>query len=102
VKNRDGATPLGPWLVDARDIADPMALALKTTVNGKLTQQGSTKNMIFDVPFLIEYFSSFMTLNPGDLILTGTPDGVVDCQPGDVVVTEIEGIGALVNTIATA
>jgi 5-oxopent-3-ene-1,2,5-tricarboxylate decarboxylase / 2-hydroxyhepta-2,4-diene-1,7-dioate isomerase len=101
VKNRDGATPLGPWLVDAGDIADPMALALQTTVNGKLTQQGSTKDMIFDVPFLVEYFSSFMTLNPGDLILTGTPDGVVDCRPGDVVVTEIEGIGALMNTIGT-
>jgi 5-oxopent-3-ene-1,2,5-tricarboxylate decarboxylase / 2-hydroxyhepta-2,4-diene-1,7-dioate isomerase len=101
VKNRDGATPLGPWLVDAGDIADPMALALQTTVNGKLTQQGSTKDMIFDVPFLVEYFSSFMTLNPGDLILTGTPDGVVDCQPGDVVVTEIEGVGALMNTIAS-
>jgi 5-oxopent-3-ene-1,2,5-tricarboxylate decarboxylase/2-hydroxyhepta-2,4-diene-1,7-dioate isomerase len=99
VKNRDGATPIGPWLVDAADIANPMALALKTTVNGKLTQSGNTKDMVFDVPFLIEYFSSFMTLQPGDLILTGTPDGVVDCQPGDVVVTEIEGIGALMNTI---
>jgi len=53
------------------------------------------------VPFLIEYFSSFMTLQPGDLILTGTPDGVVDCQPGDVVVTRIEDIGALINTIET-
>jgi 5-oxopent-3-ene-1,2,5-tricarboxylate decarboxylase/2-hydroxyhepta-2,4-diene-1,7-dioate isomerase len=101
VKNRDGATPLGPWLVDRADIADPMALALKTTVNGQVTQQGNTKDMIFDVPFLIEYFSSFMTLNPGDLILTGTPDGVVDCQPGDVVVTEIEGVGALMNTISS-
>lgn len=101
VKNRDGATPLGPWLVDAADVPDPMALALRTTVNGKVTQEGNTKDMIFDVPFLIEYFSSFMTLNPGDLILTGTPDGVVDCQPGDVVVTEIEGIGVLMNTIAS-
>jgi 5-oxopent-3-ene-1,2,5-tricarboxylate decarboxylase / 2-hydroxyhepta-2,4-diene-1,7-dioate isomerase len=100
VKNRDGATPLGPWLVDTADIPNPMALALKTTVNGKLTQEGSTRDMIFDVPFLVEYFSSFMTLSPGDLILTGTPDGVVDCRPGDVVVTEIEGIGALMNTIA--
>lgn len=100
VKNHDGATPLGPWLVDAADVPDPMALALKTTVNGKTTQQGNTKDMIFDVPFLIEYFSSFMTLNPGDVILTGTPDGVVDCQPGDVVVCEIEGLGALMNTIA--
>lgn len=101
-KNRDGATPLGPWFVDRNDIADPMALALSTTVNGKLTQSGNTKDMIFDVPFLIEYFSSFMTLRPGDLILTGTPDGVVDCQPGDVIVTEIEGVGALMNTIAAS
>jgi 5-oxopent-3-ene-1,2,5-tricarboxylate decarboxylase/2-hydroxyhepta-2,4-diene-1,7-dioate isomerase len=101
VKNRDGTTPLGPWLVDTRDIPDPMALALKTTVNGQVTQQGHTKDMIFDVPFLIEYFSSFMTLNPGDLILTGTPDGVVDCKAGDVVVTEIEGVGALMNTIVS-
>lgn len=99
VKNRDGCTPLGPWLVDAADIADPMALALQTTVNGEVTQSGNTRDMIFDVPFLIEYFSSFMTLQPGDLILTGTPDGVVDCRPGDVVVTSIEGLGELFNTI---
>ncbi|MEJ8816284.1 fumarylacetoacetate hydrolase family protein, partial [Variovorax ureilyticus] len=102
VKNRDTCTPIGPWLVDAKDVADPMSLALSTTVNGKVTQSGNTKDMIFDVPFLIEYFSSFMTLSPGDLILTGTPDGVVDCRPGDVIVTEIEHIGALVNTIAAA
>ena len=100
VKNRDGATPLGPWFVEADDIPTPMALALKTTVNGKVTQSGNTKDMIFDVPFLIEYFSSFMTLRPGDLILTGTPDGVVDCRPGDVIVTQIEGLGALENRIA--
>lgn len=99
VKNRDACTPLGPWLVDAADIADPMALALQTTVNGKVTQSGNTRDMIFDVPFLIEYFSSFMTLQPGDLLLTGTPDGVVDCRPGDVVVTSIEGLGSLINTI---
>jgi 5-oxopent-3-ene-1,2,5-tricarboxylate decarboxylase/2-hydroxyhepta-2,4-diene-1,7-dioate isomerase len=102
VKNRDTCTPLGPWLVDAADIADPMVLALQTTVNGKLTQQGNTRDMIFGVDFLIEYFSSFMTLQPGDLILTGTPDGVVDCQPGDVIVTSIAGVGDLINTIATA
>ncbi len=99
VKNRDATTPIGPWYVDAADVPNPMALALQTTVNGKITQSGNTKDMIFDVPFLIEFFSGFMTLSPGDLILTGTPDGVVDCRPGDVIVTEIEGIGALVNTI---
>ena len=101
VKNRDTCTPLGPWRVDAADVPNPMNLPLRTTVNGQVTQSGHTRDMIFDVPFLIEYFSRFMTLQPGDLILTGTPDGVVDCRPGDVVVTEIEGVGALINTIAT-
>lgn len=99
VKNRDTCTPLGPWRVDAQDVPNPMALDLQTTVNGKITQSGNTRDMIFDVPFLIEYFSRFMTLQPGDLILTGTPDGVVDCRPGDVVVTSIAGVGELVNTI---
>lgn len=101
VKNRDTGTPIGPWLVDAADIADPMALRLRTTVDGQLTQQGSTADMVFDVPTLIEYFSSFMTLHPGDLILTGTPDGVVDCPVGSHVVCEVEGIGALENTIVS-
>lgn len=99
VKNRDTCTPIGPWLVDAADIADPMKLALKTTVNGQVTQQGTTADMVFDIPTLIEYFTSFMTLYPGDVILTGTPDGVVDCPAGSHVVCEIEGIGALENTI---
>jgi 5-oxopent-3-ene-1,2,5-tricarboxylate decarboxylase / 2-hydroxyhepta-2,4-diene-1,7-dioate isomerase len=99
VKNRDGCTPLGPWLTDAADVADPMNLRLQTTVNGKVTQEGSTKDMIFDVPFLIEYLSGFMTLSPGDLILTGTPEGTVYLNSGDVVVTEVEGLGALQNTV---
>jgi 5-oxopent-3-ene-1,2,5-tricarboxylate decarboxylase / 2-hydroxyhepta-2,4-diene-1,7-dioate isomerase len=98
-KNYDGCTLLGPWLVDAADVPDPMNLALRTTVNGKVTQSGTTKNMIFDVPFLIEYLSAFMTLGPGDVILTGTPEGVVNVNVGDEVVTEVEGIGRLVNFI---
>jgi len=102
VKNRDTCTPLGPWLVDRDDIADPMNLTLRTTVNGKLTQEGSTRDMIFDIPWLIAYLSSFMTLEAGDMILTGTPEGLADTQPGDEVVTEIEGVGRLVNTIAAA
>jgi 5-oxopent-3-ene-1,2,5-tricarboxylate decarboxylase/2-hydroxyhepta-2,4-diene-1,7-dioate isomerase len=102
VKNRDTCTPIGPWLVDAADIHNPMALKLQTTVNGQVTQSGNTADMVFDVPTLIEYFSSFMTLNPGDLILTGTPDGIVNVNPGDVVVTEIESIGALTNTLVKA
>jgi len=98
-KNRDCATPLGPWLVDAADVPDPMNLELFTTVNGRETQRGNTRDMIFDIPFLVSYFSSFMTLSPGDIILTGTPEGSVDTRVGDEVVTEIEGIGRLVSTI---
>ena len=99
VKNRDGATVLGPWLVDATDIRDPGNLELRTYVNGKLTQQGNTRDMINDVPALIEYLSSFMTLTAGDVILTGTPEGAVNVEVGDEVVCEIEGLGRLQNTI---
>ncbi|GGF14147.1 fumarylacetoacetate (FAA) hydrolase [Halobacillus andaensis] len=99
VKNRDHSTPLGPWFVDASDITDPMNLKLRTFVNGEKVQEGSTKDMIFGIPHLIEYLSGFMTLNPGDLILTGTPKGTVDTKVGDEVITEIEGLGQLKNTI---
>ncbi len=99
VKNRDACTPIGPWLVDAKDIPDPMNLALTTRINGKVTQQGTTADMVFDIPFLIEYLSSFMTLSAGDIILTGTPKGLAETMPGDVVETEIESVGCLINTI---
>jgi 5-oxopent-3-ene-1,2,5-tricarboxylate decarboxylase / 2-hydroxyhepta-2,4-diene-1,7-dioate isomerase len=100
VKNRDGATALGPWLVDAADVPEPHALELRTFVNGELKQHGNTRDLIDDIPALIEYLSSFMTLMPGDIILTGTPEGVVNVEPGDEVVCEIEGLGRLLNTIA--
>jgi 5-oxopent-3-ene-1,2,5-tricarboxylate decarboxylase/2-hydroxyhepta-2,4-diene-1,7-dioate isomerase len=99
VKSRDACTPVGPWLVDAADVPDPMNLRLRTLVNGKVTQEGSTRGMIFTVPVLIEYLSGFLTLAPGDMILTGTPEGLADVRPGDEVITEIEGIGGLLNTI---
>jgi 5-oxopent-3-ene-1,2,5-tricarboxylate decarboxylase/2-hydroxyhepta-2,4-diene-1,7-dioate isomerase len=99
VKNRDGGTVLGPWFVDAADLATPVQLNLRTLVNGKVTQQGNTRDLVHDIPSLIEYLSGFMTLAPGDVILTGTPEGVVDVKAGDEVVTEIEDIGRLVNTI---
>jgi 5-oxopent-3-ene-1,2,5-tricarboxylate decarboxylase / 2-hydroxyhepta-2,4-diene-1,7-dioate isomerase len=99
VKNRDGGTVLGPWFVDAADVPDPHTLSLRTFVNGQLTQQGSTANMVNRIPALIEYLSGFMTLAPGDVILTGTPDGVVNVNAGDEVVTEVEGIGRLLNTL---
>jgi 5-oxopent-3-ene-1,2,5-tricarboxylate decarboxylase/2-hydroxyhepta-2,4-diene-1,7-dioate isomerase len=100
VKNRDGGTVLGPWFVDAADVADPANLSLRTFVNDQLTQSGNTRDLIFDIPYLVEYLSSFMTLSPGDVILTGTPEGVVNVMPGDVVSSEIDGLGRLVNTIA--
>jgi 5-oxopent-3-ene-1,2,5-tricarboxylate decarboxylase/2-hydroxyhepta-2,4-diene-1,7-dioate isomerase len=99
VKNRDFCTPLGPWIVDAADISNPMELGLRSFVNGEMVQDGNTKDMIFGIPELIEYLSEFMTLQPGDLILTGTPNGVRFLQPGDEVVTEIDEIGRLANTI---
>jgi len=100
VKNRDGGTVLGPWFVDAADIATPVQLNLRTFVNGRQTQSGNSRDLVHDIVSLIEYLSGFMTLNPGDVILTGTPEGVVNVNAGDEVVTEIEGIGRLVNTIA--
>jgi 5-oxopent-3-ene-1,2,5-tricarboxylate decarboxylase/2-hydroxyhepta-2,4-diene-1,7-dioate isomerase len=102
VKNRDGGTVLGPWLVSADEVPDPQALALRTRVNGTVTQQGRTAHMIHGVAALIEYLSAFMTLQPGDIILTGTPEGVVNVHPGDVVECEIDGVGTLINTLEAA
>lgn len=99
VKNRDGATALGPWFVDAADVPNPHALGLRTFVNGERVQQGNTVDMVNDIPALIEYLSEFMTLQAGDVILTGTPDGVVNVKAGDEVVCEIDGIGRLHNTL---
>jgi 5-oxopent-3-ene-1,2,5-tricarboxylate decarboxylase / 2-hydroxyhepta-2,4-diene-1,7-dioate isomerase len=101
VKNRDTATILGPWFVDAGDIPDPHNLDLSTFVNGERTQHGNTCDFVNDIPALIEYLSEFMTLQAGDVILTGTPEGVVDVNVGDEVVCEIESIGRLTNTIAS-
>lgn len=99
VKNRDTCTPIGPWLVDKEDVKDPMNLTLRTLINGEKVQEGTTADMVFSIPVLIEYLSSIMTLNEGDIILTGTPKGSVDTKVGDEVVTEVEGVGRLVNTI---
>jgi 5-oxopent-3-ene-1,2,5-tricarboxylate decarboxylase/2-hydroxyhepta-2,4-diene-1,7-dioate isomerase len=90
---------LGPWFVSADEVSNPHDLRLRTLVNGTVTQQGHTGNMVNDIPALIEYLSDFMTLQAGDVILTGTPEGVVNVNVGDIVVTEIDGIGNLVNTI---
>ncbi|WP_116138463.1 fumarylacetoacetate hydrolase family protein [Trinickia diaoshuihuensis] len=101
VKNRDGGTVLGPWFVDAADIADIANLELRTYVNGVLRQRGNTRDLVTDVPTLIEYLSSFMTLAPGDVILTGTPEGVANVDVGDEIVCEIDGLGRLLNDIGS-
>ncbi|EMP56239.1 hypothetical protein MSNKSG1_10208 [Marinobacter santoriniensis NKSG1] len=101
VKSRDSLLPMGPWIVDRDDVADVNNLRLTTEVNGKITQDGSTRDMIFDIPFLVEYLSKIMTLSPGDMIATGTPHGVVDMQPGDTVVCTIENICSLETRIVS-
>lgn len=97
-KGFDTSAPLGPWItVDPQlDIDD---LNIETRVNGKVVQQGNTRDMVFDVPYLIEYISSVMTLLPGDVIMTGTPAGVGPIEAGDRVECEIEGIGSLANFV---
>jgi 2-keto-4-pentenoate hydratase/2-oxohepta-3-ene-1,7-dioic acid hydratase in catechol pathway len=99
-KSCDTFNPLGPWLATPEEIADPANLAMSLSVNGESRQKGNTATMIFDPPFLIHYLSQFMTLEPGDVISTGTPPGVgLGMKPpqylkaGDVVELEIEGLG---------
>lgn len=105
-KSLDGACPMGPWIVTADEIPDPHALAIRCDVNGVRKQDSSTRHMIFDIPAIISTLSRGMSMEPGDIIATGTPDGVGFARtppeflkPGDEVVCEIEGVGVLRNTI---
>jgi len=91
-KSADGLCPLGPWV--ETDL-DPRDLRLRTFVNGQVRQDARTSAMVFSVPQLLSYISGFMTLERGDVVLTGTPEGVGELQPGDEVAVEIEGIGTL-------
>jgi 2-keto-4-pentenoate hydratase/2-oxohepta-3-ene-1,7-dioic acid hydratase in catechol pathway len=91
-KSADGFCPLGPWMATE---LDPFDLRLRTVVNGQIRQNSRTSAMIFSIPFLLSYVSRFMTLEPGDVLLTGTPEGVGELNPGDEVAVEIEGIGTL-------
>jgi 2-keto-4-pentenoate hydratase/2-oxohepta-3-ene-1,7-dioic acid hydratase in catechol pathway len=94
-KSPDSYTVLGPWLVTADDIPQPGNLDLKITVNGEERQNSNTKYMILGVPELIELASSFYTLYPGDIISTGTPEGVSPIVPGDTIVATIQKIGSM-------
>jgi len=95
-KSFDTFCPVGPWIVTA---LDPANVQVSTRVNGEVKQNGNTADMAFPVPFLIRYISGIMTLNPGDLIATGTPAGVSRMKHGDTVEVEVEGIGVLRNSI---
>jgi 2-keto-4-pentenoate hydratase/2-oxohepta-3-ene-1,7-dioic acid hydratase in catechol pathway len=94
-KSFDSFTPLGPVLVTADEIPDPHNLQLKLWVNGELRQNGNSKDMIWNIPKLVEYASHVMTLYPGDVVSTGTPDGVGPLKPGDEVTIEIERVGRM-------
>lgn len=103
----DQFAPVGPYLVTADEVLNPQNLNLKTWVNGELRQSSNTEHMIFPVARLISDLSKVMTLEPGDVIFTGTPEGVIVgmeeknwLQPGDEIVCEVEGIGRLVNRLA--
>ena len=106
-KSFDTFCPLGPCLVTPDEIPDPNTLKIKTMLNDKIMQDSTTADMIFDVPALISFLSEGTTLLPGTVILTGTPQGVgfarnppVFLKKGDKVTIEIEGIGALVNSVS--
>ncbi|MCJ2180741.1 fumarylacetoacetate hydrolase family protein [Novosphingobium album (ex Hu et al. 2023)] len=106
-KSFDTHGPIGPWIVTADEIPDPQALDLRCLVNGEVRQQSNTANMLFSVAQQIEYLSTAFTLKPGDLLATGTPEGVgvamqppVFLQEGDVVRCEVEGIGMIENKVA--
>lgn len=106
-KSADTFAPMGPWLTTADEVADPQQLKLQTRLNGRLMQDSSTREMIFTVAQLISYVSSSLTLEPGDVIATGTPAGVgfsrrppVFLRPGDLVEVEIEGLGRIANPVA--
>ena len=105
-KSFDGFCPLGPWITTADEVPNPNALRLRTILNGQVMQDHTTADMIFDVPALIESLSSTMTLRPGMILLTGTPQGVgfartppVWLKPGDTVAVEIETLGRLENPV---
>lgn len=105
-KSLDTSLPLGPWIVDAEEIGDPTTLELSLTVNGEQRQHGRVSQMIFDLPTIIAALSAGLTLEPGDVIATGTPSGVGYAMnpphflaDGDIVVTRVDRIGELRNRI---
>jgi 2-keto-4-pentenoate hydratase/2-oxohepta-3-ene-1,7-dioic acid hydratase in catechol pathway len=99
-KGYDTFCPLGPWISTHQELDEVAALAIRTSLDGELRQDGNTKDLIFTIPEIVAYISSYTTLLPGDVILTGTPSGVGPMLPGQVVSIDIEGIGTLTNPVA--
>ncbi|TPG59837.1 FAA hydrolase family protein [Roseomonas nepalensis] len=99
-KSPDTYTVLGPWMVTADEIGDPAALDLLLEVNGEVRQRANTRDLLLDIPALIVFASRFYTLEPGDILLTGTPEGVGPIRPGDTMHAAIEGIGAMTLRVA--
>ncbi len=98
-KGLDTFLPIGPYLVPADSISDPHNLDIELTVNDETRQKSNTKHMIFDIPTIISTMSHYITLLPGDIICTGTPEGVGPIQPGDLVQAKIDGLGVLRNNV---
>jgi 2-keto-4-pentenoate hydratase/2-oxohepta-3-ene-1,7-dioic acid hydratase in catechol pathway len=96
-KGFDTFAAIGPWIETQ---LDPSSLSIRTRLNGGAVQDGNTSDMLFDVPALVSFISCIMTLEPGDVIATGTPPGVGPLSPGDEVEVEVEGIGRLLNPVA--
>jgi 5-oxopent-3-ene-1,2,5-tricarboxylate decarboxylase/2-hydroxyhepta-2,4-diene-1,7-dioate isomerase len=101
VKGQDGFCPIGPDMIDAGDV-DPTALAVRTYVNGELVQEGNTSELLFPFAYMLADLSRLITLEEGDVVLTGTPAHSRPVQPGDVVEVEVEGVGRLSNPIVEA
>ena len=99
-KGLDTFCPMGPYLVPADAVSNPHGLDMELTVNGVIKQKANTSDMVFKIPELIAYISRYVTLQPGDIICTGTPEGTLPIQPGDVIEAKIEGLGILKNTVA--
>ncbi|MDF1486559.1 fumarylacetoacetate hydrolase family protein [Ramlibacter sp. H39-3-26] len=101
-KSIDSYSVVGPWLVTADEIPDPAGIAFRLTVNEELRQQANTSDLILDVPALIEFASRFYTLNPGDILFTGTPEGVGPLVPGDRIICSFAGIGEIAVQVRAA
>ncbi|MFC1606429.1 fumarylacetoacetate hydrolase family protein [Candidatus Latescibacterota bacterium] len=101
-KNFDTFSPIGPCILPAGMVKEPVKIGVQCKVNGEQRQNGNTSDFIFDIPTVIEYITKIMALDPGDIVTTGTPEGVGAIEPGDVVEVTCDGIGTLTNPVESA